>query len=273
MDQNSESKEIEVAILRYKQSDRFQKNQIKVEELLKIAKFQPESNKETFLNYFRSDRFLLCPASSNYHGNYFGGLIEHCYNVYENLVNDSHFDKKTAARVALCHDLCKVDSYLFRLGKEEKGYAYYTEAEMTERRLIEQKIKKGEPIRLEDLTFFLSHLSDSKEEWATFLYGKGIQLRTTYDLPWKVIFPFRKDCRNLGHACESIARCFEMGIKLKDFELEMIRWHMCRDSKFDQDAYSFQQQYLQGKTYIFQMQDADFYGSREKTALEMEKDG
>lgn len=63
----------------------------------------------------KSDYFTA-PASTKYHGNYEGGLAEHCYNVYTLLKEKNErfilgLSEETVIITALCHDLCKVNFY------------------------------------------------------------------------------------------------------------------------------------------------------------------
>ena len=92
-----------------------------------------ESNKEEFLAVFNrlinregrdellewlllSDLFIA-PASTRFHGDYEGGLVEHLLNVYRCLKARVDADEacdasdETVAIVALFHDLCKVNFY------------------------------------------------------------------------------------------------------------------------------------------------------------------
>lgn len=69
-----------------------------------------------------SSDFFEAPASTRYHGNYAGGLVEHSVNVYECLcdylsrerVKEEYgleYNDETIAIVALLHDLCKINVY------------------------------------------------------------------------------------------------------------------------------------------------------------------
>lgn len=66
--------------------------------------------------------FFVAPASTRYHGNYEGGLLEHSLNVYECLkdylarprVQDRYglsYTAESIAIVALLHDMCKINCY------------------------------------------------------------------------------------------------------------------------------------------------------------------
>ncbi|MBP3395988.1 MAG: hydrolase [Clostridia bacterium] len=106
------------------------------------SKIQREGS-ERLLDYLsRGCDFFTAPASTRYHGNYPGGLLEHSLNVYDCLVDylsrprvkevyGLSFSEESVAIVALCHDLCKVDFYKesTRNVKEDgvwKTVPYYT---------------------------------------------------------------------------------------------------------------------------------------------------
>lgn len=65
----------------------------------------------------RSD-FYTAPASTRFHGNYKGGLLEHSLNVYDKLSGfvarypELEIDPETVAVAALFHDLTKVNFYV-----------------------------------------------------------------------------------------------------------------------------------------------------------------
>ena len=69
------------------------------------------------VKYLENDTDMkTAPASTRYHGNYDGGLCEHCLNVYDNLVAitralNEDFDASTLIIVALLHDLAKINFY------------------------------------------------------------------------------------------------------------------------------------------------------------------
>lgn len=65
----------------------------------------------------RSD-FYIAPASTRFHGNYPGGLLQHSLNVYDELQRilkvypEISVSPETTAIVSLFHDLCKVNFYV-----------------------------------------------------------------------------------------------------------------------------------------------------------------
>ena len=77
---------------------------------------------DKLLAYLESSDFFTAPASTRYHGAYFGGLLEHSLNVYDCLcdylarprVKEQYgleFSEESVAIVALLHDLCKAQFY------------------------------------------------------------------------------------------------------------------------------------------------------------------
>lgn len=71
-------------------------------------------NSEELIRWLKTTDFFIAPASTKYHGNYEGGLVEHSLNVFY-LLNENpdsfHYDVGTIVKVALLHDLCKIDLY------------------------------------------------------------------------------------------------------------------------------------------------------------------
>lgn len=86
-----------------------------------------------FLLSTHSD-FFTCPASTRFHGNFEGGLVEHSLNVYDCLKDylsrnrvtneyDWHYSEESIAIVALLYDICKINCYKVstRNKKDENG--------------------------------------------------------------------------------------------------------------------------------------------------------
>lgn len=74
---------------------------------------------DDLLQWLEKSDFYYAPASTKFHGNYEGGLLDHSLNVYDNLVKliqafplpNETFDEESIAIVALFHDICKVSFY------------------------------------------------------------------------------------------------------------------------------------------------------------------
>ena len=77
-------------------------------EYIFLENVKREGAKE-LMNWLETTNFFVDPASTNYHGNYEGGLLEHSLNVYRELF--PHTDPETAAICGLLHDICKADTY------------------------------------------------------------------------------------------------------------------------------------------------------------------
>ena len=76
---------------------------------------------DKLLDWLEKSDFYEAPASTKYHGNYAGGLLEHSLNVYDCLKRivanypDKNISAESVAITSLFHDVCKVNFY-------QKGY-------------------------------------------------------------------------------------------------------------------------------------------------------
>lgn len=88
-------------------------NKYKFTELLKSTK---RAGIDKLISYLESTDFFEAPASTKYHGNFKGALVEHSINVYNQLaVKNNHYSTGLAADTmlitALLHDVCKINLY------------------------------------------------------------------------------------------------------------------------------------------------------------------
>ena len=73
---------------------------------------------DALMSWLENNDFYTAPASSRFHGNHPGGLLEHSINVYNELQRllaaypEVKCTKETAAIIALFHDVCKVNMYV-----------------------------------------------------------------------------------------------------------------------------------------------------------------
>ncbi len=89
------------------------------EEFIQIYKENVKrEGSEEFLKWLESTDFFTAPASTKFHGNYEGGLVEHSVGVYENLKALATkyeslvtLQPETIAICGLLHDVCKVLFY------------------------------------------------------------------------------------------------------------------------------------------------------------------
>ena len=86
-------------------------------------------NMESFISWLDTTDFKYAPASTQYHGAYRGGLLQHSLNVYHCLgdfktwIDFMEIPQDTLIITALLHDICKIDSYVesTRNVKDETG--------------------------------------------------------------------------------------------------------------------------------------------------------
>ena len=86
-----------------------------------LLQFTERDGIEELIRYLQEETdFFTAPASTNHHGAYEGGLLQHSMNVLDCLGNDSKYtgyDPKSIITVALLHDVCKANCY----GKETRN--------------------------------------------------------------------------------------------------------------------------------------------------------
>ena len=107
------------------------------EEFLKILRTIKRDGLEDFIKFLENTDFFTAPASTRFHGNYEGGLLEHSMKVYEifkEKVKNSGLNvpEDTIIVSALLHDICKTNFYKvdYRNAKNSLGVwekvPYYT---------------------------------------------------------------------------------------------------------------------------------------------------
>ena len=109
------------------------------EEFIKLLKSTNREGIDKLIEFIEKTDFFKAPASTRFHGNFEGGLLEHSLKVYEILVdkvkNTSipvNTPDESLVLIALLHDLCKVNYYKvdYRNAKNEFGewekVPYYT---------------------------------------------------------------------------------------------------------------------------------------------------
>ena len=88
------------------------------EEFLKLLRTIKREGIEELIKFLESTDFFTAPASTRFHGDFAGGLVEHSMKVYEILVQKVKTSSKpievsddTLKIVALLHDVCKANYY------------------------------------------------------------------------------------------------------------------------------------------------------------------
>ena len=109
----------------------FRRNIMKEEFLLLLQSVQREGI-DKLLAYIEKTDFFKAPASTRFHGNHEGGLLEHSLNVYhllkEKLLHKPYSDivkasDETIILITLLHDFCKANYYTvdYRNKKNDDG--------------------------------------------------------------------------------------------------------------------------------------------------------
>ena len=109
------------------------------EEFIKLLKEINREGMDDLLSFLENSDFYKAPASTRFHGNFEGGLVEHSLKVYEILKDKVKYSSKpievsddTIKIVSLLHDICKTNFYKidYRNAKNELGVwekvPYYT---------------------------------------------------------------------------------------------------------------------------------------------------
>jgi len=92
------------------------------EEFLKIFNENiKREGKDGLLEFLETSDFFKAPASSKFHSNYAGGLVQHSINVYKRFKNlvisefgENYLERiseESIAVISLLHDICKVNTY------------------------------------------------------------------------------------------------------------------------------------------------------------------
>ena len=88
------------------------------EEFLELLKEVKREGIEELIKFLETSDFFKAPASTRYHGNYEGGLVEHSLKVYEilkhkvqNCIMPINISEESIKIIALLHDICKTNFY------------------------------------------------------------------------------------------------------------------------------------------------------------------
>ncbi len=109
------------------------------EKFLELLRSIDREGMEDLINFLESTDFFKAPASTKFHGNFEGGLLQHSLKVYEILSEkikhtpvEMNIPEDTIKIVALLHDICKANFYKidYRNAKNDLGVwekvPYYT---------------------------------------------------------------------------------------------------------------------------------------------------
>lgn len=109
------------------------------EQFIELLRSTKREGIEELISFLEKTDFYTAPASTRYHGDYEGGLLEHSMKVYEifkhkveNNIMGLDWSEDTIIIMALLHDICKVNFYKvdYRNAKNANGewekVPYYT---------------------------------------------------------------------------------------------------------------------------------------------------
>ncbi|MBE5806393.1 MAG: HD domain-containing protein [Clostridiales bacterium] len=109
------------------------------EEFIQLLRSTKRDGIEDLISFIEKTDFFTAPASTRFHGDYEGGLLEHSLKVYEilkhkaeNNIMKMEFQPDTLIIIGLLHDICKTNFYKvdYRNAKNERGewekVPYYT---------------------------------------------------------------------------------------------------------------------------------------------------
>lgn len=107
------------------------------EEIIELLRSTRRKGIEEVVTYLEKSDFFTAPASTNFHGNYAGGLAEHSFNCYkigmelrEMMIQQKpsiaeKLPKESVIIATLLHDLCKANVYKEELKNRKNANGYW----------------------------------------------------------------------------------------------------------------------------------------------------
>lgn len=88
------------------------------EKYLELLKTVKREGIDELINFLEKSDFFKAPASTRFHGDYEGGLVEHSIKVYEilkhkveNCIEPINIPEESIIIIGLLHDICKTNFY------------------------------------------------------------------------------------------------------------------------------------------------------------------
>jgi putative nucleotidyltransferase with HDIG domain len=109
--------------------------------------------------YLKSIGYFTKPSSTKFHGNYEGGLVEHClqvYNLFRDMILrlDVNIDSDSVIIVSFLHDLCKAEQY----EANNNGYSYNAKIRNGHAKYSVELIEKYIKLTQEEKEIILYHM-------------------------------------------------------------------------------------------------------------------
>lgn len=190
-----------------------------------------ERDTDELIDMLKRSDYFIAPASTRFHLNYKGGLVEHVLNVFRiykylyekyglnNEDSEYYIPYESVVLESLLHDLCKLGKYKKVLKNE------CTENTMN----FLLKLIKQNPVKVVEKNISITEDSVLTQEYASklidFLKNKGpLPNENNFEKDWG--WDYREDdYLPLGHGEKSVILA-QRYIDLKKREVLAIRWHM-----------------------------------------------
>lgn len=111
------------------------------EKILELLDKTDRQGIDEVMDWLKSSGFFTAPASTNFHGNYEGGLAEHSFNVYTAAMRlratalslnpslEDELPEDSVIIATLLHDVCKADVYKEVTKKRQNSFGRWEEYE------------------------------------------------------------------------------------------------------------------------------------------------
>lgn len=109
------------------------------EKILELLDATDRQGIDAVMDWLKGSGFFAAPASTNFHGNYEGGLAEHSLNVYTAAMRlrstalnltpslEEHLPEDSVTIATLLHDVCKADVYKEVTKKRQNSFGRWEE--------------------------------------------------------------------------------------------------------------------------------------------------
>ncbi len=109
------------------------------EKILELLDATDRQGIDEVMDWMKGSQFFSAPASTNFHGNYEGGLADHSYNVYTaamrlrstalrlNPALEEQLPEDSVTLATLLHDICKADIYKEVKKKRQNSFGRWKE--------------------------------------------------------------------------------------------------------------------------------------------------
>jgi len=109
------------------------------DKILELLDATDREGIDEVMDWLKRSKFFIAPASTNFHGNYEGGLADHSLNVYTAAMRlrstalslnpslEEYLPEDSVAIATLLHDICKADVYKEAVKKRQNSFGRWEE--------------------------------------------------------------------------------------------------------------------------------------------------